>query len=116
MLSIKLGSLLVTVLILTQINIHFPSQARLFMCAKCELRLEDKVEPREELCNEVETVNGFCYLGDKVSANGGCEAAVTARARIDWTKFREYGELLYGKRFSLKMKGRVYRCCVRHGV
>ena len=59
-----------------------PSQARLFVCVKCELRLEEKVEPREELCNEVETVNGFCYLGDRVSANGGCEAAVTARARI----------------------------------
>ena len=85
-----------------------PSQARLFVCVKCELRLEDKVEPREELCNEVETVNGFCYLGDRVSANGGCEAAVTARARIGWAKFRECGELLYGKRFSLKMKGRVY--------
>ena len=53
-----------------------------FVCVKCELRLEEKVEPREELCNEVEMVNGFCYLGDRISANGGCEAAVTARARI----------------------------------
>ena len=27
-------------------------------------------------------VRGFCYLGDRVNASGGCEAAVTARARI----------------------------------
>ena len=36
----------------------------------------------EKLCDEVETVNGFCCLGDRLNASGGCEAAVTARARI----------------------------------
>ena len=67
----------------------------------------------EELCEEVETVRGFCYLGDKVNGGGGCEAAVTARARIGWVKFRECGELMNSKRFSLKLKGMVYRSCVR---
>jgi hypothetical protein len=38
---------------------------------------------------------------------------VTARARFGWVKFRECGELLKGKRFSLKVKGMVYRSCVR---
>ena len=47
------------------------------------------MEPVEEVCEEVETVRGFCYLGDRVNASGGCEAAVTARARIGWVKFRE---------------------------
>ena len=41
-----------------------------------------------ELCKEVETVRGFCYLV-KLNASGGCEAAVTARARIGWVKFRK---------------------------
>ena len=36
-------------------------------------------------------MRGFCYLGDRVNASGGCEAAVTARARIGWVKFRECG-------------------------
>ena len=46
----------------------------------------------EELCEEVESVRGFCYVGDRVSAGGGGgEAAVTARARIGWVKFRECG-------------------------
>ena len=48
----------------------------------------------EELCEEVETVIGFCYLGDRVKAGGGCEAAATERAKIGWVKFRECRELL----------------------
>ena len=36
----------------------------------------------KKLCDELETVNGFCYLGERLNANGGCEAAVTARVRL----------------------------------
>ena len=66
----------------------------------------------EVLCDEVETVKDFCYLGDRLNASGGCETAVTARVRIGWMKFREYGELLLGRKLSLKMKKMVYRSCV----
>ena len=66
-----------------------------------------------EECEEVEKVRGFCYMGDRVNAGGGCEAPVTAIARIGWVKFRECGELQNSKRFSLKLKGMVYRSCVR---
>ena len=48
----------------------------------------------EALCHEVETVKGFCYLGDRLNASGGCEIAVTSRVRTGWVKFRECGELL----------------------
>ena len=84
-----------------------------FVCGRCKKQADGLVEPVEELCEEVETVRGFCYLRDRVNASGGCEAAVTARARIGWVKFRECGELLNSKRFSLKVKGMVYRSCVR---
>ena len=50
-------------------------------------------------------VGEFIYLGDRVSAGGGCEAAVTARARCGWAKLMECSELLYGKRFPLKLNG-----------
>ena len=40
------------------------------------------------LCDKVETVRTFTYLGDRVSTGGGCETAVTARARCGWVKFR----------------------------
>ena len=33
---------------------------------------------RKKRCDEVETVREFTYLGDRVCAGGGCEAAVTA--------------------------------------
>ena len=48
-----------------------------------------------------------------MNASGGCESAVTARARIGWVKFKECGELLNSKKFSYKMKGMVYRSFVR---
>ena len=48
-----------------------------------------------------------------MNADGGSEAAVTARRRIGWMKFRKCGAILSRGRFILKMKGRVYRNCVR---
>ena len=45
-----------------------------------------------------------------------CKAAVIARVRIGWVRFRECGELLLGNRFPLRMKGKVYRCCVRSAI
>ena len=38
--------------------------------------------------------------------------AVTARTRCESVKFREYGELLYGRRFPLRLKGSVYKSCI----
>ena len=44
--------------------------------------MKETIDLIERLCDEVETVNGFCCSGDKLNAGGGCEAAVTARVRI----------------------------------
>ena len=71
---------------------------------------------REKLCDGVETVSKFTYLGDRLSATGGCETVVTARSRIGWMKFRECSEILKGRRFSLKMKGKIYKSCVRSAM
>ena len=49
-------------------------------------------------------MKSFCYLKDRLNASGGSETAVTARTRIGWIKFRECGELLYGRKFLLKIK------------
>jgi len=51
-----------------------------------------------------------------MNASDGCEAAVTARTRIGWMKFREYGEIIHGKRCSLKLKGKIYRSCARSSI
>ena len=60
----------------------------------------------------METVREFTYLGDRVSTGGRCEAAVTARTRCGWAKFKECGELLYGRLFPLRLKGAVYESYV----
>ena len=86
------------------------------MYGRCKKHANGLVGPVEELCEEVETVKSICYLGDRVNASGGCEVAVRARVRIGWVKFKECGELRNSKRFSLKMKGMIYRSCVRSAM
>ena len=54
------------------------------MCERCKKQADGLVEAVEELCEEVEMVRGFGYLGDRVNASGG-----------------------------MKVKGMVYRSCVR---
>ena len=65
------------------------SSARDFVCRRCTDVGDDTEEPVEVLCDEVETVKGFCHLRDRLNASGGCETAVTSRVRIGWMKFRE---------------------------
>jgi len=62
--------------------------ARDFVCKNCKDEKEMK-EPVELLCNGVETVTEFSYLGDRLNATGGCDVAVTARIRIGWMNFRK---------------------------
>ena len=61
----------------------------------------------------METVREFTYLGDRVSAGGGCEASVTARKRCVWVEPRECCELLHGRGFPLKLKWVVYKSYIR---
>ena len=54
-----------------------------FVCGRRKKQAGGFMDSVEELCKEVKTVRGFCsYMGDRVNAGSGCEAAVTARARI----------------------------------
>ena len=48
----------------------------------------EAVEQEEKLCDEVETVMEFRYLGDRVSVGVGYEAIVTARTSCGWVKLR----------------------------
>ena len=69
------------------------------------------MEQKEKLYDEVETVQEFIYLDDRVSAGGGCETAVTARATCGCDRFRECSELLYGFRFPMELNGAVWELC-----
>jgi len=39
-------------------------------------------------CVQLELVDKFCYLGDTLSVDGDTDAAVEARIRTGWNKFR----------------------------
>ena len=87
-----------------------------FTCRKYEGNIGEAVEQEEKLCNQVETVWEFTYLGDRVSAGGGCEAAAIARTRCGWVKLRECGKMLYGRRFAQKRKGASYKSYLRPAI
>jgi len=57
-------------------------------------------------------VDKFCYLGDMLSVDGDADAAVEARIRISWNKFRQLVSLLTNKDVSLIIRGRLYSSCV----
>ena len=82
---------------------------------KCKVCVQGVCEqsPREEMGLGVERVESFVYLGDCIDAAGGCRSAVTARVRSGWKKFSELGGILCAKDWSMKLKGHVYRTCVR---
>ena len=62
---------------------------------------------------KLECVYEFAYLGDMLNDTGGVEQAVAARVRAVWMKFRELGGILCIQGVSLRMKGVVYKACVR---
>ena len=49
------------------------------------------------VCAKLELVDKFCYLGDMLSVDGDADAAVEARVRIVWNKFRQLVPLLTSK-------------------
>ena len=54
----------------------------------------------------LEYVDKLCYLGDMIGVGGCVEAAVNARIRSGWRKFRE---LLTSRGTSLRLKGKTLR-------
>ena len=80
--------------------------AKGFICEKCVKAIKGIAEPAEGFTfyDQVEPVTSFCFLGDRLNTHGGSEAAVTARTKIGWMKFREGGELYNERNLSLKIK------------
>ena len=64
----------------------------------------------------LEVVDRFCYLGDMLSAGGGCMAAATARCRCAWGKFRENLPLFTSKPVPFDPKCRLFSSNVRSSM
>jgi len=65
---------------------------------------------------KLELVDKFSYLGDMLSVNGDADAAVEARIRIGWNKFKHLVPLLTNKDVSLIIRGRLYSSCVQSSM
>ena len=64
----------------------------------------------------LEVVDKFCYLGDMLSVDGDADAAVEARIRTGWNKFRHLVPLLTDRDISLIRRGRLYSSCVQSSM
>ena len=91
-----------------------------YRCAQCmgNARPIDS-RPQSEVQvgpDKLEVVASFCYLGDMLSAGGGCEMAVTTRVKTAWKKFRELLPVLTSRHLSYKTRGHVYSSCLRSSM
>ena len=84
-------------------------------CVETQTRIVESVEELS-LCDQVEFVRSFCYLGHRLNPSCGSKAGATARKDIRWTKFRECEELLHGRKLLSNVKGRIYQSCLRSAM
>jgi len=91
---------------------------RSFICRGCSNRLISTGHTSVDIGTSanLEVVDKFCYLGDMLSVDGGTDAAVEARIRIGWNKFRQLVPLLTNRDISLIRRGRLYSSCVRSSM
>ena len=66
--------------------------------------------------DKLEVVASFCYLGDMLSAAGGCELSTTTRVKTACKKFKDLLPVLSSHHFSFKTCGGVYSSCVRSAM
>ena len=73
-------------------------------------RPQKEVQDRPD---KLEVVASFCYLGDMLSAAGGCELSTTTCVKTAWKKFKDLLPVLSSHHLSFKTCDRVYSSCVR---
>ena len=66
--------------------------------------------------DKLEVVASFCYLGDMLSAAGGCELSTTTCVKTAWKKIKDLLPVLSSRHLSFKTRGRVYSSCVRSAM
>ena len=66
--------------------------------------------------DKLEVVASFCYLGDMLSAAGGCELSTTTCVKTAWKKFKELKPILSSCHLSFKTRGSVYSSSQRSAM
>ncbi|XP_051787950.1 uncharacterized protein LOC127529167 [Erpetoichthys calabaricus] len=62
---------------------------------------------------ELAKVDEFKYLGSTVQSNGDCGGEVQKRVQAGWSGWRRVTGVIYDRRVSARVKGKVYRMVVR---
>ena len=89
-----------------------------FVCPRCQGKARPidgrpaTAIPVDDCLLDVESE--FCYLGDMLSASGGCTQAIIARCRVAWGKFRKLLPILTSRHLSPLVRGRVFNLCAWH--
>ena len=83
--------------------------AKSFICSGCLNPVTSA--GRTGASAKLELVDKFCYLGDMLSVDGDADAAVEARIRIAWNKFRQLVPLLTNKDVSSIIRGCTVVVC-----
>ena len=73
-------------------------------------RPQSEVQVRPD---KLEVVASLCYLGDMLSAAGGCELSTATRVKTAQKKFKELPPVLSSHHLSFKTRAPVYSSCVR---
>ena len=83
-----------------------------YRCTRCQGtarpmdgRPQKEVQVRPD---KLEVVAYFCYLGNMLSAAGGCELSTTTCVKTAWKKFKDLLPVLSSCHLSFKTRGRVY--------
>ena len=91
-----------------------------YRCTRCQGtacpldgRPQKEVQVRPD---KLEVVASFCYLGDMLSAAGGCELSTTTCVKTTWKKFKDLLPVLSSRHLSFKTRVRVYSSCVRSAM
>ena len=88
-----------------------------FKCAQC-LSTARPVDGRKftevQLGNDkLGVVTDFCYLGDMLSAGGGCKLSSIIRIKCAWSKFHQLLPLFTNTHISFATKGQIYVAYVK---
>ena len=91
-----------------------------YRCTQCQgtARLLDGRPEREAQVwsDKLAVLASFCYLGDMLSAAGGCKLSTTTRVKTPWKKFKELIPVLSSHHLSFKTCGCVYSSCVQSAM
>ena len=91
-----------------------------FICPRCQGRarpIDGRPVTGIPVDNSLLDVESeFCYLGDVLSAEGGCLQAIIARCSAAWGKFKKLLPILTSKHLSLPIRGKVFNVCVRSAM